>query len=237
MADRFDTSAGPALRAVLLDALGTTVELSPPLPALAELLGIEADEQLRSAVGEEMRFYRAHATEATDARALEALRERCARIVSDGIGRPVSSELLMRAIRFRAFADVLPAIRTLRSRGLRIACVSNWDCDLASVLDRVGLGDCFDAVVASAEAGRAKPDPAPFRLALERLGVEPGEAVHVGDTRGEDVAGAHAAGVGALLIDRSGGGGDIAGLGELPALLDLGERPYRDDSAAPGEPA
>jgi HAD superfamily hydrolase (TIGR01509 family) len=76
-----------------------------------------------------------------------------------------------------------------------------------------------DDVVTSAEAGAAKPDPAPFRAGLEAAGVSAAEAVHVGDSRENDVAGAAAAGIRALLVDRDGGRGDIASLAELPAVL------------------
>lgn len=203
---------------VLLDALGTTVELEPPAPLLAAELGMGCDERVRAAVRAEMNHYRAHATEARDGAALAALRERCARIVATGLGRPVSVEQLMAAISFRAYADARPAIERLRASGLRIGCVSNWDCALPEVLGRVGLADLFDVIVSSAAAGAAKPAPLPFEIALERLGVSAAEALHVGDTEAEDVAGARAAGIDALLLDR-GGEGDLADLGELAERL------------------
>ena len=65
---------------------------------------------------------------------------------------------------------------------------------LAEHLERIGAAPLFTAIVTSAEAGAAKPDPAPFRLALDRLGVESGRALHVGDEP-EDEQGARAAGM------------------------------------------
>ena len=82
----------------------------------------------------------------------------------------------------------------LRGRGLDLAVVSNWDVGLTEHLERIGAGRLFSTVVTSAEAGAAKPDPAVFRLALERLGVEPARALHVGD-EDEDEQGAAAAGM------------------------------------------
>ena len=83
--------------------------------------------------------------------------------------------------------------------------VSNWDASLPEVLDAVGLGDLVDGVVSSAAAGVRKPGAAIFLRALELAGVQPGQALHVGDSLEEDVAGAVAAGVPALWLNRAGG--------------------------------
>ena len=96
--------------------------------------------------------------------------------------------------------------------------VSNWDCSLPGVLEDAGLLGLVDAVVSSAEAGAAKPDPAPFRRGLELVGASPGECLHVGDSQRNDVDGARAAGVEAVLLARD-GGGDIQSLRELPYLI------------------
>ena len=110
----------------------------------------------------------------------------------------------MSAIRFRAFEDAAPALAELRGLGLALVCVSNWDSSLPEVLERVGLAGGLDGVVASATAGHRKPDPAIFAAGLELAGCGPEEALVVGDTPAEDVEGARAAGIPALLIDRSG---------------------------------
>jgi putative hydrolase of the HAD superfamily len=60
-----------------------------------------------------------------------------------------------------------------------------------------------------------------FSQALELADCAPGDAVHVGDTLEEDIAGAEAAGIRGLLLDRN-GGGDLSSLSELPAALDRG---------------
>ncbi|HET8593305.1 MAG TPA: HAD-IA family hydrolase, partial [Solirubrobacterales bacterium] len=92
--------------------------------------------------------------------------------------------------------------------------VSNWDVSLPRVLERCGIADLIDGTVTSAEIGARKPDPAIFRAALELAGASSAEALHVGDTAEEDLNGAAAAGIRALLIDR-GGGGDISSLEEI----------------------
>ena len=115
--------------------------------------------------------------------------------------------------------------------------VSNWDERLPPLLDDLGLGRRFDAVVYSAAVGVEKPDPRIFLHALERLGVEPEDAVHVGDSAREDVEGALAAGMEALHLVRPGAPslihpeagrtsrGDLADLSPLPDLIEISRAP------------
>jgi putative hydrolase of the HAD superfamily len=198
---------------VLLDALGTLVELEPPWPRLAAQLGVEIGDAER-AMRSEMSYYREHSREGRDADSLAALRRRCAEIVSRELRREVTPEELMAAISFKAFPDAVPALTELRELGLTLVCVSNWDVSLPSVLERCGLAHRLDGVIASAAVGAAKPDPAIFRAALERGGCGPEEALHVGDTAAEDVRGATAAGIRPLLLRRQ-GGGDIESLAAI----------------------
>ena len=100
----------------------------------------------------------------------------------------------MASIRFEAIPGAIETLERLRGRGLDLAVVSNWDVGLAEHLERLGTGHLFSAVVTSAEAGAAKPDPAVFRLALEGLRIEAARALHVGDEDGDE-QGAAAAGV------------------------------------------
>ena len=206
-----------ATKAVLLDALGTLIELEPPWPHLTRDLGVNPAAAER-AMRAEMSYYRDHAHEAVDAASLRDLRERCAALISAELGCEVPVGRMMAAIRFRAAADAAPALDELRRRGLRLVCVSNWDYALPAVIERCGLGGKLDAVVTSAGAGARKPDPAIFRLALELADCEPAEALHVGDTAQEDVDGARGAGIPALLLDRA-GGADISSLGEVAEHL------------------
>ena len=208
-----------ATKAVLLDALGTMVELEPPAPLLARALGVPPDPAVEAAMAIEMSYYREHADEGRDAASLAELRGRCAALLERELGREVPVSKMMSAIRFRAFPDAAPALARLRERGLRLVCVSNWDVSLPEVLERCGLGDRLDGVVSSAGAGARKPDPRIFAAALAVAGCEAGEAIHVGDTPGEDVAGARAAGIRALLL-RRGGGGQLGSLAEIEQCLD-----------------
>jgi HAD superfamily hydrolase (TIGR01509 family) len=207
------------MQAVLLDALGTLVELEPPWEHLPD-----APERAERAFRTEMAYYREHAVEGRDEGSLADLRARCAALLSGGLAREVPVSEMMDAIRFRALDDAAPALEGLRAKGLRLVVVSNWDYALPDVLERVGLAGLLDGVVTSAGVGVAKPDPAIFLEALRVAGCEANEALHVGDSSEEDVAGARSAGIRALHLDRS-GGGDLSSLAELPAAIGDSSRP------------
>jgi putative hydrolase of the HAD superfamily len=220
-------------RAVLLDALGTLVELEPPWPHLVGALAargvVVPEADARRAMRAEMAFYRAHHDEAADWAGLVDLRTRCAGLVRAelALALPVEDvlEALLEALRFRAYAEAPGVLRALRSRGTALVVVSNWDVSLHDVLVRTDLSELVDAVVISAELGAAKPDPAIFRAALERAGgVAPADGLHAGDSLEEDVAGARAAGVEAVLVARDGAPGPpgVRTVRSLEALLDGG---------------
>lgn len=207
-------------RAVLLDALGTLVDLEPPWVPLAKVLEMDETE-VATAVRAEMDFYKEHSHEGRDEASLGALRARCADILSWELDREVPLETMLDAFKFRAFDDARPALDELRNAGLRLVCVSNWDISLSEVLEQCGLSDAVDGIVTSAGSGVRKPDPGIFHAALELAGCGADEALHVGDTVAEDIAGAGAAGIRALHLDRA-GGGDIASLSEVPAAVNSG---------------
>lgn len=192
-----------ATEAVLIDALGTLVDLEPPWVGLRPLVPEEiSDEDLVGAVKAEMGYYREHASEGRDAESLAELRDRCATVLSDQLGHEITADQLVEAIRFSPFPDAQSALEGLRDREIRIICLSNWDVSLGEVLDRCGLMSLLDDVVSSAQAGSSKPSPDPFLLALELAGCEAEQAIHVGDTLEEDVVGAQGVGVRPLLLDR-----------------------------------
>lgn len=103
---------------------------------------------------------------------------------------------------YRLFDDVLPVLRRLRASGRSLGIISNFEAWLPAVLERLGVGELMAASVISGLVGIEKPDPRIFRLAMERTGVEPAEAVHVGDSPSFDTAPAEALGMGAVLLDR-----------------------------------
>ena len=108
------------------------------------------------------------------------------------------------ASRWRLYDDVLPAFERLRNRGIRLGIISNWDSRLRRVLQGLGVGEYVDTIVSSADVKLRKPDPRIFELACSRLDVQADAAAHVGDHHYSDVVGATAAGLRAVLVDRSG---------------------------------
>ena len=188
--------------AVTVDAMGTVVELSDPVPRLQDALERHGEQHdsnpVRDAFAAEVAYYLPRAHEGRDEASLAALRAACAGVFLDALGAELDAGEFAPdfagALRFRALDGAEQSLARLRAAGLALACVSNWDLSLAAYLEDAGLAHHFDAVVSSAEAGAPKPDEAVFRLALERLGVPPERALHVGDGDG-DRQGAAAAGL------------------------------------------
>ncbi len=112
-----------------------------------------------------------------------------------------------RAEAWRVFDDVPATLREARRRGLHVGVISNWDERLRPLLQNMRLTD-WDSITISCEVGVEKPGREMFAAALRAAGVAPGEALHVGDSAVEDVAGAVAAGMPVVLIDRTGAGHD-----------------------------
>jgi HAD superfamily hydrolase (TIGR01549 family) len=117
---------------------------------------------------------------------------------------------------FELYEDVLPVFAFLRKRGLKIGLVSNTSRDLDTFVRHHGLD--VDAWISSGTHGKVKPSPTIFKAALELLDVEPQGAVMIGDSPEDDVRGAEAIGIRALLIDRE---GKLARDDALPSLLAL----------------
>jgi putative hydrolase of the HAD superfamily len=190
------------LDAVTVDGYGTLVRLVDPVPTLRQALserGIECGaEAARAGFEAEVAYYRPNALQGHDPESLAALRLKCTRIFLEGAGAelPAASfvDAFMAAIVLEPIEGAFETVRALRARGLEVAVVSNWDIGLTEQLERIGTATLFSAIVTTAEAGAPKPEPAIFRLALERLGVDPSRALHVGDEPGDE-EGARAAGM------------------------------------------
>jgi putative hydrolase of the HAD superfamily len=218
--------------AVLLDALGTLVELQPPAPRLRRRLaeeGFEVSEE-RAAAGfaAEIAYYVAHHLEGSDRERLDDLRDRCATAMMEALDLPgldhaTARRAMLGSLEFTPFPDAIEALAELHERGHALVVVSNWDCSLPDWLGPAGLLELVDGVVTSADAGAAKPDAAVFRRALELAGVDGVGAVHVGDSLDNDVEGARAVGIRAILVQREGeppaGVEAVRRLTEVPGLL------------------
>jgi HAD superfamily hydrolase (TIGR01549 family) len=124
---------------------------------------------------------------------------------------------------FELFEDALPVLEELRAAKLRLGLVSNGIRDLNEFVAHHQLD--VDAIVGSRAHGYVKPHPTIFQSALQQLDVEPAETVMVGDSLEEDIAGARALGMRAILIDRENRRPDVeerlTDLYGLPAALGL----------------
>jgi putative hydrolase of the HAD superfamily len=189
--------------------MGTLLTFEPPAPHVRAALrkqGVEVSpEAAEAAIRDEIAYYRAHLHEGRDASSLADLRRRAAAAMRPALGVDGDlTEVLLASLRFRAYPDAAPALTNLRERGLRIVVVSNWDHSLHERLEETGLAPLVDGAVASAELGHAKPEREIFEHALELAGAAPGAALHAGDSPREDVEGALAAGLRAVLVARDG---------------------------------
>ncbi|MBI2902669.1 MAG: HAD-IA family hydrolase [Candidatus Methylomirabilis oxyfera] len=95
-------------------------------------------------------------------------------------------------------------LERLQSRNLAVGMISNSDGSIERMITEQGLAPYFRFVLDSQVVGIEKPDPRIFQMALERAGVEPAEAVYIGDLYSIDVVGSRAAGMDAILLDPAG---------------------------------
>ena len=124
---------------------------------------------------------------------------------------------------FSLYEDALPVLAELRRHDLKIGLISNGQRDLEEFATHHGL--VVDAIVGSKAHGRVKPHASIFFAALRALGVAPVEVAMVGDSYEDDIEGARAIGIRAILLDRDGLRADapdrIDSLFALPAALGL----------------
>jgi putative hydrolase of the HAD superfamily len=120
---------------------------------------------------------------------------------------------------FEIYDDVAPALEALRSAGIRIGLVSNSARDVREFALHHALE--IDAGISSFHHGRTKPHASIFRAVLDLLEVEPADAAMVGDTIADDVEGALALGMRAILLDR-----DRRNPGFEPRIESLRELPH-----------
>ena len=122
---------------------------------------------------------------------------------------------------WKLYPEVVPTLKELRSRGLELGIVSNFDSRLFNVLRGLGIAEYMDTVTISSLAHAAKPSPKIFELALEKHAVEAADALHVGDSLTDDVEGARKAGIRAVLLAREGKQTPPPGIAAIRALDDL----------------
>lgn len=120
---------------------------------------------------------------------------------TSGLDDPHAAELYRRVIdptSWTPYPDTADVLNSLRSQGVRTAVVSNIPWDIRSTFTPIGA--TTDEFVLSFEVGVVKPDRRIFEIALSRLGVDPADALMVGDSEEND-GGARAVGCRFVLLD------------------------------------
>jgi putative hydrolase of the HAD superfamily len=191
--------------AVVFDFFGTLTPISPeevwagnaarlaavmgvPAADLARLLGQTFPERISGALGDVRQT-------------MQALAAR--------LGADLSAEQLGEAARVRREVqesmfglrpEALPVIRALRERGLRIGLVSDCTSELPDAWPRLPVAPLVDAPVFSCVERTRKPDPRLFRTVAARLAADPAGCLYVGDGGGDELSGATALGMRAVLL-------------------------------------
>ena len=228
------------LRAVLFDVGETLVHPAPSFPELfSAVVGVEGHRRSPDAVIDASRavFHR-FSEAARDVELWTTSPERSARfwksvydrmlaqleIPDDGHLADVLYATFTDPANYELFDDVEQTLDELEAAGLVLAIVSNFEAWLEELLERLGVRDRFGVRVISGVEGIEKPDLRIFQLALERLSLDPADAMYVGDNPEFDVTPAGALGMTPVLIDRRDRYPDvdatrITDLREVPSLV------------------
>ncbi len=129
------------------------------------------------------------------------------------------------------YPDAVSCLKALHSR-FSIGIIANQPLGTADRMEKMGLAPYLDRIISSAEEGLAKPDPAIFRLALERAGCRPEQAVMIGDRLDNDIVPAKQLGMTTIWVKQGFGGLStprtpeetpdftVESLSDIPALFD-----------------
>lgn len=215
----------PGIRAITFDVGGTLIE---PQPSVGEIYAQVAREHGWDPVDANLlneRFAEVWRTK----REFSFSRDGWSEIVwrtFHGAGGPVGEvqffeelyDRFARADVWRIFDDVLPVIDQLLARGIPLAVISNWDERLRPLMKELELERYFEFMAISCEIGFQKPSSVIFGEAARKLGCPPASILHVGDSRREDLEGAHAAGFQCALLCRGKQPGERFEIGSLAEL-------------------
>ncbi|HUG92641.1 MAG TPA: HAD-IA family hydrolase [Planctomycetaceae bacterium] len=251
----------PVLRWIAFDAGGTLISPDPPAPAVyaatarrfgsrlsAGEIAARFDEAFRAAELAELEdltsadWSRPDVLTTSEDRERERWRQIVAHVIDD-VEEPVECfhELFAHFARpesWRCYDDVGETLRTLSSRGCRLAVISNYDDRLNAICDGLPEFRPIELRVISSHVGCRKPSARFYAALASAAGSRPDELLVVGDDLVNDVEGARAAGLHALLLDRSAGpvrktAGVISSLREL---LDYFPPPPSLSPGRPGPP-
>jgi putative hydrolase of the HAD superfamily len=226
------------IKVIFFDFYNTLAKFWPPLEQIQQAacqefgLSISEDGVKRGYAVADVYFNRENENHPLALRSDEVRLEfftRYEQLILDTAGLSVSPDLARRIWmmaasvpkEFMVFDDTVAALAHLHHRGYQLGIISNLRSDMLQICQRLGIGPYVDFVINSAEVGSEKPSPNIFRAALERAGVAPHQAVHVGDQHRSDVLGARSVGIHAVLIDRGGYHPEANDCTRIASLSDL----------------
>lgn len=122
---------------------------------------------------------------------------------------------------YKLFDDALPSLERLKAAGYRLGLISNFERWLEEMLTEFEIGHHFEVSVISGIEGVEKPDEGIYRAAIEKAGVDPRDAVHVGDSPANDIDPAAAVGLRPVLLDRVDRYPDFSTAPRITTLLEL----------------
>lgn len=223
----------PEILAVTFDVGGTLIK---PWPSVGHVYAEEAARygHPNIPVPELNRRFAAAWRELRDFR---HTREQWAALVRDTFGRlvppgacdsffPALYQRFAEPNAWQVFDDVLPVLKRLKARGLRLGIISNWDARLRPLLRLLKLDSYFETVVISCEVDAPKPAPAIFREAARALRVPPENILHVGDGLEADFRGAGAASFQAAWLRR---GRTRLGPQQVGSLYELLRQEFKEE--------
>jgi putative hydrolase of the HAD superfamily len=190
-------------RAIVFDLFGTLVD-NPTQAQYDETL-----RQMAATLGIPHQDFKRLWYETSEKRQLGILPSVDANVayVCSQLGRDVDDTVIEAAVEIRRIwtslkprSDAPDTLRALRQRGFKVGLVSNCSPDTPPAWELSDFAPLFDATIFSSSVGMWKPDPRIYRLALERLGVKPEEAMFVGDGDSNELTGATNAGMSAIMI-------------------------------------
>jgi HAD superfamily hydrolase (TIGR01509 family) len=164
-------------RALLFDLDGTLAETdSLHLPTWVDVLrpyGIEVDEE----------FYKARISGRSNSKIVEDLLPDLSAEDGRDLAEAKEASFRERAGELEPLPGLLDFMEEAKDRGFSLALVTNApEENVEAILLALDLGVFFDEVVLSDEVGPVKPDPAPYKAALEKLGIGPEEALAFEDS-------------------------------------------------------
>jgi len=212
-----------AERWATFDCYGTLVDWNSGIRAeLESLFGVEHAERLLAGYHELEPEIQAASPGVTYREVLTVALERLAEESGLTLPEGDASALARSLPSWPVFPDVAPALAETRTRGWRLAILSNTDRDLIDA-SMEAIGVPFDLAIVAGEIGSYKPSPRHWEVFREQTGAGPSGHVHVAQSLYHDIEPATELGIPCIWINRLGEPADLRPAKTLPGLTGLAD--------------